>query len=271
MRIITLMENTPGRSDCLFEHGLSIYVETDEHKLLVDTGASGKFLQNAAAMGIEIEKVDTLILSHGHYDHSGGILSFAERNKKAVIYLQKTAGGEYYHKEAGEERYIGIDSRILRLGNVKIIEGAYRIDKELFLFGGVTGRKLWPSGNRVLKVKQEEEFIQDEFGHEQYLVIETEGKKLLISGCAHNGILNILEKFHEIYGAWPDRVISGFHLKKKNGYSPEDMKIIRQLATELLRLPTKFYTGHCTGEEPYDMMKEIMGEKLVYIHSGDEI
>lgn len=271
MRIITLMENTPGKTDYLFEHGLSVYVETAKHKLLIDTGASDKFLNNAEVLGVNLQEVDTLILSHGHYDHAGGILPFAEKNCKADIYLQKTATDAYYHKDDKEERYIGIEPQISKLPNVKIIDGNYRIDEELFLFSGVTERKLWPSGNLVLKVKRGDEFVQDEFGHEQYLVIETEGKSVLISGCAHNGILNILDKFRKIYGTWPDVVISGFHLKKKNGYTREDLDNIRQIAEELKKLPTKFYTGHCTGEEPYALMKEIMGEQLTYVHSGDEI
>lgn len=271
MKIVTLMENTPGREDCLYEHGLCIYVETAKHKLLVDTGASDKFLSNADTLGIDLQKVDTLILSHGHYDHAGGILPFTERNPKADIYMQKTATDAYYHKDEIEERYIGIAPEISGLTQVKKIDGNYRIDDELFLFSGVTGRRLWPSGNRVLKVKRGEEFIQDEFGHEQYLVIETEGKKVLVSGCAHNGILNILDKFRELYGTWPDVVVSGFHLKKKSGYTQEDLDNIRQIAEELKKLPTRFYTGHCTGEEPYGIMKEILGEQLAYIHSGDEI
>lgn len=271
MKIVTLMENTPGQADCLFEHGLSIYVETAKHKLLVDTGASDKFLNNAEILGVNLLEADTLILSHGHYDHAGGILPFAGRNDKADIYLQKSAMDAFYHKDEEQERYIGIAPEISKLPKVKLMEGNYRIDEELFLFTGVTQRRLWPSGNKVLKVKRGEEFIQDEFIHEQYLVIEEDSKRVLISGCAHNGILNILDKFRELYNTWPDAVISGFHLKKKSGYTQEDLDNIRQIAQELSKLQTTFYTGHCTGEEPYGMMKEIMGEQLIYLHSGDKI
>ncbi|MBQ8877960.1 MAG: MBL fold metallo-hydrolase [Lachnospiraceae bacterium] len=271
MKIVTLMENTPGQADCLFEHGLSIYVETAKHKLLVDTGASDKFLNNAEILGVDLQEADTLILSHGHYDHAGGILPFALRNDKADIYLQKSAMDAFYHKDEEQERYIGIAPEISKLPKVKLMEGNYRIDEELFLFTGVTKRRLWPSGNKVLKIKRGDEFIQDEFIHEQYLVIEEDSKRVLISGCAHNGILNILDKFRELYNTWPDAVISGFHLKKKSGYTQEDLDNIRQIAEELSKLPTKFYTGHCTGEEPYGMMKEIMGEQLIYLHSGDKI
>ena len=79
------MEDTCGNDTCEFEHGLSIYVETRTHRLLVDTGASNKILTNAEKLGIDLSKVDTVILSHGHYDHSGGILPFYKINPKAKI------------------------------------------------------------------------------------------------------------------------------------------------------------------------------------------
>lgn len=271
MRIVNLMENIPGSSNCLAEHGLSFYIETSNHKLLVDTGASDAFLSNAKHLGIDLAQVDTVILSHGHYDHSGGILGFAKVNPNAKILMQQSATKEYYHKSETEERYIGIDPQIQELSQVEYVNGNKRIDKELFLFSGVTGRKLWPSGNRVLAVKRDDEFFQDEFDHEQYLVIEDDDKHILISGCAHNGILNILEEYHQIYGANPDVVISGFHMMKKNGYREEDLEIVRKIAQELKNTETKFYTGHCTGEIPYEILKEILGEQVEYVHSGDEV
>lgn len=271
MRIVNLIENISGSSGCLAEHGLSFYIETSKHKMLVDTGASNAFLSNAKSLGIDLTQVDTVILSHGHYDHAGGILDFTQLNPHAKIYMQSSAVDEYYHKSDVEERYIGIDSRIKELSQVELVEENKQIDDELFLFSGVTGRRLWPSGNLVLKVKRDNAFYQDEFDHEQYLVIEEAGKKILVSGCAHNGILNILDKYFEIYGSNPDVVISGFHLMKKNGYSEENLENVRQIALELKETDIQFYTGHCTGEVPFEILKEVLGNQVEYVHSGDEI
>lgn len=271
MRVVNLVENTKGSKGCLFEHGLSFYIETGGHKLLVDTGATDLFMKNAQILGVDLSQVQKLVLSHGHYDHSGGILSFAQINSKADIYMQRTAIGEYYHKEENEERYIGIDRDIPTLPQVKFLNGNAKLADGVTVFSDVKGRKLWPDGNTVLKEKRDGEFVQDEFAHEQYLVLEENGKRVLISGCAHNGILNILERFEELYTGVPDAVVSGFHMKKKNGYTQEDYELIAQVAKELKKIPTMFYTGHCTGEEPYLLMKEIMGAQLTYIHSGDEI
>ena len=120
-------------------------------------------------------------------------------------------------------------------------------------------------------METEDGLVQDDFKHEQCLVINEAGKKVLLSGCAHHGILNILDRYHELYGGYPDVVISGFHMMKKNGYTDEDITMIIDTALSLRKLNTVFYTGHCTGEEPYNAMKKLMGDKLHYVHSGDEI
>ncbi|MBR5799329.1 MAG: MBL fold metallo-hydrolase, partial [Lachnospiraceae bacterium] len=254
--------------------------ETAKHKILMDTGATDLFAKNAKAIGVDLAAVDIAFLSHGHYDHAGGIMTFAALNQKASVWMQKSATGAYYHKSDKEERYIGIAPEIAGLAQVSYAGDEQKIDEELSLFAGITERTLWPAGNLKLKQKvtkevaegvSEEAFVQDEFDHEQYLVISEGEKKVLISGCAHNGILNILSRYKELYGAEPDAVFSGFHMRKKEGYTEEDVKTIKEIARELTKWNTKFFTGHCTGEEPYRMMKEIMGEQLVYVHSGDEV
>ena len=140
MRIVTLIENTPGDPRCACEHGLSLYLETHDHRLLMDTGSTGAFADNAEALGIDLTRVDTVVLSHGHYDHAGGLLRFAALNPGAPIYLQAGADGDFYHGD----RYIGIDKAITALPQVRPVRGDLRIDGELFLFAGITGRRFWP-------------------------------------------------------------------------------------------------------------------------------
>ena len=94
MRIINLVENEPGASGCEAAHGLSFYIETANHKILFDTSPSEVVLRNAQKLGVDLTAVDTVILSHGHYDHSGGILAFVEINPRVKIYMQHNAGGE---------------------------------------------------------------------------------------------------------------------------------------------------------------------------------
>ncbi len=284
MKIVNLMENTAGHPGCLFEHGLSFYIETDRHRLLMDTGASDGFLANAHILGIDLTRIDTLILSHGHYDHSGGILAFARQNPTASIYMQKKAGDDYYHLKDGAERYIGIDKEILQLPQLICLEGDCRIDEELFLFTGIRGQKCRARSNLGLKRKVvsgqgtlkhdapgQDIFEQDTFDHEQCLVVTFEGRHILLSGCAHNGILNILDHYRSLFHADPDLVISGFHMAQKSPYTDEDILLIEQTARELLKTDSIFYTGHCTGLPAFTIMKTIMGGRLRYVHSGDQI
>ena len=268
MRIINLMEDTDGGNGCLYEHGFSFYIETNNHKLLLDTGASKATLENAKKLGVDLTKVDTVILSHGHYDHSGGIMAFAKVNPNAKIYLQRSAGLDYYNLKENKEKYIGIDKTILELPQVQLLDGNYRLDEQLFLFTNVTGRKYWAKSNLLLKRKVNGEFVQDMFDHEQCLVITDNNRHILLSGCAHNGILNILEAYDTYFETSPAMVISGFHLIKKEPYEQEEILMIQETAKELQKRDTVFYTGHCTGLEAFAIMKEIMQEQLIFVHSG---
>jgi len=272
MKIITLVENTPGREGCAFEHGLSIYIETSKHKILLDTGASDVFLQNALHLGIELEQVDMLVLSHGHYDHAGGILEFAKLNSKAPIYMRPTAVKAYYNDRSSGAKYIGMDEQISRLDRIIFTQEFVTLDEQVSLFSGVSGRRMWPAGNRQLKCLENGQYLQDTFDHEQSLVVREEGRSILLSGCAHNGILNILDKYRVLYGTEPDLVITGFHMKKNSALNETEKKIVQCTAEELKKFKnTIFYSGHCTGEEAFDIMKEIMGKQLSALHSGDRV
>lgn len=267
MRVAVLMEDTCGNPEYRHEHGLSVYVETEKHKLLVDTGKTDAFIYNAKQHGIDLGKVDTVVLSHGHYDHAGGIMAFQEANPNAVIYMQRSACGEYYHGG----RYIGIDKRIAGLPNVKMLEGDFRIDGELYLFSGITGREYFAKSNLELSERVDGAHVQDSFGHEQCLVITQEDGNVLLSGCAHNGILNILARYRELFPKDPKMVVSGFHMMKKGAYSQEEKDIICATAQRIGKMDTVFYTGHCTGEEAFALMEAYMGEKLQKIYSGMQI
>ncbi len=276
MKIVNLIENTEGVGGCVPAHGLSFYMETGSHKLLVDLGPSGETLRNALRLGIDLGRVDTVVLSHGHYDHSGGIMPFTGLNDQAKIYMQKTADREYYADDGedakGERfRYIGIDKQIPHLHQIVTVDGDFRIDDELELFTVKHRICEVPFTNRRLLIRNGNDFMKDEFRHEQYLVIKASDRRILVSGCAHNGILNIMNSYLEKYKAAPDVVISGFHLMKKTAYTEDERVIIEEMAKKLTQYPTRFITCHCTGMEAYEAMKRIMGKKLEYVHSGENV
>ena len=275
MRIVNLIENTQGQDGCTAAHGLSFYVETKKHKLLVDLGPSDETLKNANVLGVDLTAVDTVILSHGHYDHSGGILPFTGINDKALIYMQDTATDAYYADD-GENtperyRYIGIDPEIAKLPQVRLLQGDTSIDDELELITIHKRSHELPFTNKRLLIRTKEGFKRDDFVHEHFLVIRQEGKTVLMSGCAHNGILSILDAYIEKFGKAPDLVVSGFHLMKKTDYRAEEIKEIEDIARELKNYPTQYVTCHCTGTIAFEVMKNILGEQLEYVHSGEEV
>lgn len=272
MKITNIIENTSGISSCRPEHGLSFYIETQDHKILMDTGASNLITTNAAKLNIPLSEVDTVVISHGHYDHGGGLKAFLQINDKAEVYIHQGAFEEYYSLHEGKEpKYIGLLPELKGCKQITTVHGLHKIDQNIELFSDITCIEEIPSANRELKKKTDEGFIQDDFNHEQCLVIREGGKSVLFSGCAHHGILNIMKRYCEVYNEEPDVVISGFHFMKTSGYSEEDKQEIKAIAQKLKNYQTKFYTCHCTDVKPYEIMKEIMGEQLSYVHCGDEI
>ena len=275
MRILNLVENELGDSGCEAAHGLSFYVETGNHKLLFDSSPSDVVIRNAKTLGVDLTAVDTVILSHGHYDHSGGILPFVQLNQKAKIYIQQNAGGEYYAFDGEEQgfRYIGIDKKILSLPQVQLLKGDTKIDDELQIFTVDYRAYPLPSTNKRLRELCNGQYIQDEFHHEQNLLLTADGKKILFCGCAHNGILNVMETLERKFGpaSLPDLVIGGFHLMKRTEFSEADTTEVTEIANRLKNYKAHFATCHCTGISVFNQMKEIMGEQLSYVYSGDEV
>ena len=275
MKIINLVENEPGDSGCEAAHGLSFYVETENHKLLFDSSPSEVVIRNARMLGVDLTTIDTVILSHGHYDHAGGILPFVELNPRAKIYMQHNAGGEYYAFDGEEQgfRYIGIDKKILSLPQVQLLKGDTKIDDELQVFTVDNRAFPLPSTNKRLRELCDGQYIQDEFHHEQNLLLTADGKKILFCGCAHNGILNVMKTLERKFGptSLPDLVIGGFHLMKRTEFSEADTAEVTEIANRLKAYKAHFATCHCTGLPVFNQMKEIMGEQLSYVYSGDEV
>ena len=165
MKIINLIENTEGMQGCVFAHGLSFYAETAKHKLLLDLGPSADTIKNASSLGVDLTAVDTVILSHGHYDHSGGIIPFTKVNDRALIYMQESATKDYYADdgmEASERfRYIGIDKEIAGLPQVRFLSGGATIDDELEIFTIRKRSHDLPFTNKRLLVYYEDKYLQD--------------------------------------------------------------------------------------------------------------
>ena len=188
MRIISLVENTT-KSELKTKHGLSLYIETKSHKILFDLGSDSTLFENAMKRNIDISKVDTVIISHGHFDHGGALQKFLDINSVANIYVQKEAFEPHYSKTLFLKIPVGIDSQLKSNRQIKLLNGNYKIDEELSLFTVSKTNKFYSPANNALYDKKG----KDTFGHEQNLII-SENKVVVIMGCGHAGVVNIMEE-----------------------------------------------------------------------------
>lgn len=258
MKIVTLIENTSCRDDLHSEHGLSLYIEANGHKILFDTGASGAFAENARKLGVDLNGVDIVILSHGHDDHSGGMLQFFKENDHAPVYLRQEAAEPHYNA-AGT--FIGLESELLHSERLQFAADEQCIGAGLTLYSCNDRERMIPVDTSGLTVLRKDRLAPDDFSHEQYLLIEEKGKRVLISGCSHKGIRNIANWFA------PDVLVGGFHFFRQEPDGP----VVSDAAKALLEYPTVYYTGHCTGLAQYGAMKKRMADRLFYLSTGSVI
>ena len=253
MKWTVLSDNRAKDTTFKTEHGLSILLETERSRILLDTGASDVFIRNAKRMGIDLGTVDYVFVSHGHSDHAGGLRHFMEINKRAkVIVSPEAVNGKFYSmrndlhsittnwpEEIGE-RFIMVDH------TCEVADGIY-------VMAHIPQTHPMPNGNRHLFVKDDEgNYIPDVFKHE--LTLYTDG--LLFTGCAHSGLENILTAC-----PWPvSNVVGGFHLLDGHEMRNELIGLAQRLSDNYPQ--TMFHTSHCTGDIAYGIMKKIMADRL---------
>ncbi|MCI5749081.1 MBL fold metallo-hydrolase [Clostridium perfringens] len=268
LRITTLVENTKISDEYENKHGLSFHIETEKHNILFDLGPKNTFLTNAKKLNINLEEVDIVVISHGHNDHGGGLEEFLKINNKAKVYIHKDAFNEYYSMAGIFKKYIGLDKELKKNPRIILTEGDMKIDDELYLFSVVENRHKVSKFNKVLYKRVDGMYLEDDFVHEQSLIITEDNKNVLMGGCAHNDIRNIIDKAEVIIGKDLDYVISGFHIfNPSTGISESDL-FINTLGDNLNKRNTKFYTCHCTGMRAFKMLEEKLQDKIEYISTG---
>ena len=271
IKIVVLLENTKESPNLKCKHGLSLYAETETHKILFDMGPNALFLKNAEALGVDIADVDIAVISHGHVDHCGGLKYFLRKNKKAKIYLRPAAIEKHYVKVLGIPFYAGIDRSLLSSNRFVFTDDIYAIDDELTLFSSVTGRFPLPKSDGNLFVKRNGKIIADDFCHEQNLIIASGGSRVLFCGCAHAGIVNIVRRAEELIGSDLTTVIGGMHLYEPTKKRYESDEYIDRVAAALAETESSYDTCHCTGKKAYEKMKVRLGDRLTYLRTGFEL
>ena len=259
MKWTVLSDNRTCNDQFQTEHGLSILLETDKHRILLDTGASDVFIRNAEKIGIDLSTVDYVFISHGHSDHAGGLKHFMAINDKAKIIVSPDAlKGKYFSKR----RYLhNITTEWPEIPQERLltIEHSESIDDDIFILAHIPQIHPMPEGNQHLFVQtSKDDYTNDDFRHELALYIDG----LLFTGCAHSGLENIL-------AACPfpvNTVVGGFHLLDDHEAEEELTALAQKLKTHYPQ--TQFYTSHCTGDSVYEIMEKVMGRQLHSFRCG---
>lgn len=270
MRITAIVENTSHKA-WRVQHGLSLYVRRrNGERILFDMGQDSLFVHNAERAGLSIAQVDFAVVSHGHYDHGGGLQAFLSANEKAKVFVHRDAFLPHYSLRETGLTYIGLDPSLLSQPRLSFCEGVTPLGNGLTLFSDVETHCCFPAGNSRLFGPTEGEL--DTFCHEQSLIIQDDDLVVLLAGCAHRGMVNIVRRAAEIVGRPPTHVFGGMHLAKSELSETEEDAYIRTLAVQLMQFPTtKFFTMHCTGIEAFHKLQALMGNQIDYLACGETV
>ena len=280
MQITVLIENdiADQHTDLVAEWGLSLYIEYQKTKILFDTGAKGALVRNAERLGVELSQVDLVVLSHHHFDHGGGLPAFFAVNDQAKVYLRRPPDGEArFCALLVVNRFVGLaeglldhyQDRIVYIDNFReILPGAY-------IFTDIVRQHELPKGNRYLYLKQPSGYIHDSFNHELVLALRDEDGLVVFTGCSHSGAVNMIQTVAQRFpGDRIKGVVGGFHLvgiPMLNTMAGSKREMI-DLARTMLELPVDAYwTGHCTGQKAYAVLKTVLGARLAELHTGTTV
>jgi len=278
MEIITLIENevSQGNPDLKAEAGLSLLIKTAGKSILFDTGSSGAFADNAEKLGIDLKAVDFVVISHAHFDHTGGLERFFKINSTAKVYIKEEAKGQYFYKIFFLKKYIGVNQEVFQkyTDRFVFVKEGFQIDEHIQIVTQISNHHKQPSDSKHLVSKKDNRLVADDFAHEQMLLI-SEGKNIYcFTGCSHHGILNMVESAQQLTGAKKMSVIGGFHMYNPltKGISEKKEDVIKTAQSlNANQQIDEIATGHCTGTGAFKILKSVLGEKLVKLNTGNRI
>ena len=259
MRITTIVDNTAS-GNMWAEHGQAILIEKDDRSILFDTGQTPEVLRyNMGNLGIAPEEIDTIVLSHGHYDHTGGLPWLVKANHDLEIYGHPDVFADKYSKKGDEYRYIGMPEKGDNITErFHAVTGPQEIADGITILGEipVKNREEWENGHKGMLVKENGEYVQDLLKDDTAIIVDIGEGLMLITGCSHSGIRNIIEYAEKVGGKDVMLVIGGMH-QSSAPISLLDRTIDYMKEKKFMVMP-----GHCTGFNAMSLMKEGLGYRM---------
>lgn len=260
-KITTLVENTVYGKGLQGEHGLSLFVETPDHKILFDTGASELFIRNARLMNINLSEVDFLVLSHGHRDHTGGLRHFMDINKTAPIICKR----EVFVRKFKNDRENGIQHpENLDKSRFRFITEATEIVPGVHVFPDIKIVDKHDTHFEQFYIEVDGGKTPDTFEDELCVALKSEKAMSVISACSHRGITNMVRAVQEVIPGIPLQVVlGGFHIHET---TTEKFNVISGFFGR--NLPKRLGVCHCTGVEKYAMFRHQFNDRVYYNYTG---
>ena len=260
-RLITLVDNCVYGRALRAEHGLSIYIEKDDHRILFDTGASDLFIQNARLLHVDLRQVDCLILSHGHSDHTGGLHDFLKYNTKAKVICKQ---GIFNRKFKGE-RENGMKNILdLDYSRFEFVKDTEEVVPGLYVIPDLKITNEADTHFSCFQVLRDGQLLPDRFEDELAVVMAKGNDLTVLSACSHRGITNILESVKKVF---PDKqlklVVGGYHIHLA-GTEKSDL-----IAEYFQHFPEcRIGVCHCSGVDQFAHLYARLGDRVFYNHVG---
>ena len=264
LKIRILSENTVEQRKLLAEHGLSFYFKYNEKEYLFDTGQGEVLFSNAEKMDIDLNNIDTVFLSHGHDDHTGGLKKLLDFKPEIEVFAHSDIFEPKYKKTDAGLEFIGTDLDKSDIDNFTAAETTVAAAAGVYNTGEIPAPRDTYINQRYV-VENEEGQITDPFDDDTSLYLETESGIVILLGCSHKGVKNIID---EIRGSVGDKkiaaVLGGMHLKRADREEINELiEYFRELELDLLA------PMHCTGRQAAAMFKEALGDTVKLASVGD--
>ena len=269
--IFTIIVNDTTSSNLEEEHGFSLALETEEGKFLFDTGAGSALLPNMTALGVRPEEFQMLFLSHGHYDHTGGLADFLTYNDKAVVWHGENFDKRRFSFSRGPEgRDISMPEKCqtilktLPAARNRTVVQFEKVTDSLFLTGPIPRDSFEDCGAHFYL--DEAATIPDSISDEISLLVRcNDNANILITGCCHSGIINTVNYCHR-QGHRIDTIIGGLHL---NHATEERLAATARFLNEAG--VKQLYLLHCTGSEAVEYLSNHFCGMVYEMYSGETL